>query len=271
MHHKKSANKESHIMAAAVGLMSRAEIALHQHLPNQWMDFDQTCTDPLLGGGKKWSDFDDLDLIFKVAPALWIIKCWSKSLSAPYLLNQMTDSGQTSYIVTLGRALGWFKEKIRFWWPSPNFQGHHTIKAVKMSLVCTPSPEPNGGFDQTCTEIPLGHGKEMIRFWWPWLHFQSHTSTLNVNFWQKKKKKKKKKSLSAPYLLNQMMDSGQIYVSLGYLKELIRFWWPWPNFQGHHTIKAVKMSLVCTLSPEPIGGFLPNFHRNTIGTCERND
>ena len=26
--------------------------------------------------------------------------------------------------------------------------------------------------------------------------------------------------------------------------DLIRFWWPWPNFQGHHTIKTVKISLV---------------------------
>ena len=81
------------------------------------------------------------------------------------------------------------------------------------------------------------------------------------------------KSLSAPYLLNQMTDSGQTsnIVTFGWFKDLIRFWWPWPNFQGHHTIKIVKMSLVCTLSPEPISGFWPNLHRNTIGTWERND
>ena len=45
----------------------------------------------------------------------------------------------------------------------------------------------------------------------------------------------------------------------------------WSDFKGHHTIKTVKISLVCTLSPEPNGGFLPNLHRNTIGTWERND
>ena len=66
---------------------------------------------------ENWLDFGDLDLFFK------------KSLSAPYLLNQMTDSGQTSYILTLG----WFKDLIRFWWPWPNFQGHHTIKTLKFS------------------------------------------------------------------------------------------------------------------------------------------
>ena len=57
-------------------------------------------------GGKKWLDFGDLDLINKVTPALWNFQILTKrkSLSAPYLLNQMTDPGQTSYIVTLG----WF-------------------------------------------------------------------------------------------------------------------------------------------------------------------
>ena len=83
-------------------------------------------------GEKKWLDFGDLDLIFKVTPALKFSNFDQKCLSAPYLLNQMTESGQTSYIVTLG----WFKELIKFWWPWPNFQGH-TIKTVKMSLFCT--------------------------------------------------------------------------------------------------------------------------------------
>ena len=101
---------------------------------------------------------------------------------APCVLNQITDSGQTWYIV----MLGWFKDLIRFWWPCPNFQGHYTIKIVKMSLVCTLSPEPIDEFDQTYTETPMGYGKEVIRFWWPWPHFQGHTSTLNVKFWPQK-------------------------------------------------------------------------------------
>ena len=29
---------------------------------------------------------------------------------------------------------------------------------------------------------------------------------------------------------------------------MIRFLWPWPNFQGNHIIKTLKMSPVCTLS-----------------------
>ena len=75
-------------------------------------------------GGNKWLDFGDLGLISKITPALRNFQILTKkSLSAPYLLNQMTDSGQASHIVTIG----WFKDLIRFWWPWPNFQGQHTI------------------------------------------------------------------------------------------------------------------------------------------------
>ena len=41
--------------------------------------------------GKEWLDFDDIDLIFKVTPALWMSFFDQKILSAPYL--QMMDSG----------------------------------------------------------------------------------------------------------------------------------------------------------------------------------
>ena len=34
--------------------------------PNQQMDFDQSCTDILLGGLEKLIRFDDLGLVFKV-------------------------------------------------------------------------------------------------------------------------------------------------------------------------------------------------------------
>ena len=95
------------------------------------------------------------------------------------------------------------KKWIRFSWPWHNFQGHHTIKTVQMSLVYTLSPEPTGGFWPNSKETSIEHGEEMIRFCWTWPHFQGHTSTLNVKFWLK--------SLSAPYLLNQIMDSGQTF------------------------------------------------------------
>ena len=74
--------------------------------------------------------FGDLNFIFKVTPVLNYQILTKESSSAPYLLNQMTNYGQTSYIVTLG----WFKGLIRFWWPWPNFQGHHTIKTCQNEL-----------------------------------------------------------------------------------------------------------------------------------------
>ena len=151
-------------------------------LLNQWMDFDHTCIDTFLGRKKKVKlDFGDLWLIFKVTQNFQIFKFWPKSLSTPCLLNQMTDSGQTSNIV----MLGWFKDLFRFWWIWPNFQGPHTIKTVNWALSALYLLNQLVDFDQTCVETPLGHGEEIIRFLWPWPHCQGHTSTLNVKYWPK--------------------------------------------------------------------------------------
>ena len=78
-------------------------------------------------------------------------------------------------------------------------------------------------------------------------------------------------SLSALYLLNQWMDFDQTCIDtfLWGRKAVIRFWWPWPDFQGRHTITTVEMSLICTLSPKPIGRFWPNLHRSTTETWEK--
>ena len=41
--------------------------------------------------------------------------------------------------------------------------------------------------------------------------------------------------VSGRYLLNQWTDFDQTCIDtmLGGCEELVRFWWPWPNFQGH--------------------------------------
>ena len=52
--------------------------------------------------GKKWLDFDYLDLIYKVRTALWISNFDQKVLSAPYLLYQIMYSGKTLCIVSMG-------------------------------------------------------------------------------------------------------------------------------------------------------------------------
>ena len=44
-------------------------VSVH-YLLNQLMNFYQTCIDTLLGGWNEYSDFGDLDLIFKVTAAL---------------------------------------------------------------------------------------------------------------------------------------------------------------------------------------------------------
>ena len=63
-------------------------------------------------------------------------------------------------------------------------------------------------------------------------------------------------------------------VTLGYDERFIRFWWPWPNFQGHAGLKLPNLSqkvLVCTMSHELVGRFHPHLHRYKIGTWRRAD
>ena len=87
---------------------------------------------------KKWLDFGDLDLIFKVTAALWMSIFDHKSLSPSYFWKQIVHQGQTLCIV----SLRWLKDLLRFWVSCPNFKWHHTIKTVKRGL----SPEIFGGF-----------------------------------------------------------------------------------------------------------------------------
>ena len=51
----------------------------------------------IIGREERSEDFGDIDLIFMIKPALWNFH--QKSLSAPYLLKQMTDSDQNSNIL----------------------------------------------------------------------------------------------------------------------------------------------------------------------------
>ena len=66
-----------------------------------------------------------------------------------------------------------------------------------------------------------------------------------------------------------------IETPLGHGEEIIRFWWPWPHFQGHTSTLNVKFwpqkKLVCTLSLETNDGFWPNFMYCIIGIIKRID
>ena len=58
------------------------------------------------------------------------------------------------------------------------------------------------------------------------------------------------KSLCAHYTLNQWLELYQTSTdtSLGYGKEVIRFWWPWPHFQCHYIIKTKNEPCMHTIS-----------------------
>ena len=124
-----------------------------------------------IGERKKWLDFGDLVPIFKVKPALWIIKFWRQHpcsfLSALYLLNQLVDFDQTWTVTLVGRG----KEVIRFWWLWPHFQGHTSTSNYQFrrrqprnffSALCLLNQWMD--FDQTCTDTLLGWWKEEVRF-----------------------------------------------------------------------------------------------------------
>ena len=135
-----------------------------------------------------------------------------------YLLNQWVDFDQ----ICTDTLLGGRKEVISFWWPWPHFQDHtSSLKFSPKKLVCTLSlepndgfwpnfiycnvgmiwsdfgdlylifkvttlsPEPIGGFWPNLHRNTIGIWEERIRFWRPWPDFEGQTSTLNVKAWPK--------------------------------------------------------------------------------------
>ena len=75
------------------------------------------------------------------------------------------------------------------------------------------------------------------------------------------------------YLLNQWMDFNQTCIDtwLGWGKELIRFWWPWPHFQGHQPMKTDQIRFSDAISSEQMNGFWPNLHKSIVGRRLRVD
>ena len=110
--------------------------------------------------------------------------------------------------------------------------------------------------------ILLGHVKEL-------LDFGDLDPIFKVTWWLRWLEN----GLSASYLLNEWMDFYQTCTSilLRHGKELIRFWWPWSHFQGHRRAQIVGKWLVCTLSPEWMGGFWLNLYIFIVVTWKRTD
>ena len=124
--------------------------------------------------GKKWLDFGDLDLIFKVTPALWNSNFDRKELVCTLSLEPMVEFYQTSTDTLLGQG----KEVIRFWWPRPYFQGHYIIKTLKMSFVCTLMSWIN--------RCHCDGGKQWLDFGYLDLIFKVTPALWNSNFDRKK-------------------------------------------------------------------------------------
>ena len=82
---------------------------------------------------------------------------------------------------------------------SPPAEAADLVSVLLVFLSARLSSEAMGWFWPAGTDTLLGWGKS-VRFWWHLPRFQDHTNILNVKFWQK--------SFSAPYLLNQITDSG---------------------------------------------------------------
>ena len=171
-----------------------------------------------------------------------------KSLCAHHLFNQRPEFDQTSTDTLLG--LG--KEVIRFWWPWPYFQGHY--KDSK-SEPCVHSISWINRWNLTnlAQILEWDWGKKWLDFNDLDLIFKVTPALWNSNF-------DRKKLVCTLYLepMAGILKKTSTDSSLGQGKEVIRFWWTWPHFQGHYIIKTLKMSLMCTLSHESIDGIWPN-------------
>ena len=129
--------------------------------------------------GKKWLDFGDLDLIFKVTPALWNSNFDRKKLVCTLSLEPMAGilPNQHTYIIRTWKRIDWILVTLTSFSTSLHYKDSknepcvHSISWVyRWNLT-------------KLADISLGLGKEVIRFWWLWSHFQSHTGTSKLKFW----------------------------------------------------------------------------------------
>ena len=159
--------------------------------------------------------FGYLDPIFKVTGGLRLL--------ALFLLTEWTDFSQTYTNISLGGG----KMLIRFWWPWLHFQGHRRAQIVgKWGEASCPHSVSllNGQILAKLTQICHWEGEKCL------LDFGDLDPIFKVTGGLRLLEN----GLSASYLLKEWIDFNQTCTSilLGHVKELIRFWWPWPHFQG---------------------------------------
>ena len=116
------------------------------------------------------------------------------------------------------------KELIRFWWLTLFSRSHKGLDCWKMACL-HPISWRNGWIltklvHLYCCDIEKN-----------WVDFGGFDPIIKVTGGLRLLEN----GLSAPYLLKEWMDFDQTCAAIlfGQGQELIRFWWPWPHFQGH--------------------------------------
>ena len=130
------------------------------------------------------------------------------------------------------------------------------LKVFRCPYIMSPNPKGRGTYCFWCgSRRRRQRPRRFLSALTSWTNWWILTKLAQAHYWDERKKwldfgdldlifkdtpalifsNFEQKRLSAPYLLSQMMGSGETsyIVTMGWFKELVRFWWPWPNFQGH--------------------------------------
>ena len=225
------------------------------YLMKEWLDFDQTCTSILLWHEKNWLDFGDLDPIFKVTGGLRLLE---NDFSAPFLQNERM------LLTNLVQLYCWDRDKkwLDFGNLDPIFKDTGGSDCWKMACL-HPISRMNL---RILTQLVHLYCCDMEKKNW------SDFGDLDSIFKVTQGLRLLKNGLSAPY--HEGMDGfwpNLQYYIVTWKKKLIRFWWPWPHFQGHKRAQIVGKWLFCTLSPERMDGFWPNLYSFIVETGTRTD
>ena len=166
---------------------------------------------------KNWLDFGDHDPIFKVTQGLGFAEntFFFFFLSVPCLMKEWMDFDQTCTTIFL-----WHEK-------DPIFKVTGGLRLLENGFSAPYLQNEWIGFDQTCTAILLRQGQELIWFWWPWPHFQGHRKAEIVGKWLF--------CTLSPEWMDGFWPNCKVKTAIKLRQglDLIRFWWPWPHFQGH--------------------------------------
>ena len=201
-------------------------------------------------------------IVFSVDPlGVGISFCVGVAFCLHYLLNEWMDFGQTYTNLSLGEEKCW----LDFDDLDPIFKVTQGLKIVGKGWIIA-CLHLISWRNQWILTIPAHLDCwDMLK---NWLDF-GDDPIFKVTRWLRWLEN----GLSAPSLLNEWMDFYQTCTSilLRHGKELIRFWWPSPFFQGYRRAQIFGKWLVCTLPPEWMGGFWLNLYIYIVVTWKRTD